>query len=481
MGNKRRPEFTIIIPAYNIEKHISECINSIKNQSFADFECIVIDDGSTDATYTATQKSISGDKRFELINMSNGGPQKAKAEGLDRAQGEYVLFIDADDTLHTDCLMRCNESVNDCDLLIFGINYQEFSGGVLVSERKVELMETVFKSGAELADWYIVNHKLLLYPNFNKCYRTGVLKKQNIKFRADVYFGEDRLFNFDFLKVSGKIKIIPDALYNHRKIKQSSITSVFRPHHIDELYFLHKAKMDCILNLSKTKNKEGKEAFKKYDVRKTVCQAFGHIAEHINELTVEALDEELKYLSLYRLPDYFYSSNEYPGDNLIDYINSLVFPENSEIDCDEITTVVVLGSTRCKYRIEGAFQKIGKRKYICCGGNISAYSDTDGHFLTEAEYMNRYLNKVGITDVLIENYSENTAENIKNAASMINQNENPVVVTGAFHQARTEQILKQMGLNWKVFPIYGPNTKPDNWYKSKIGITAIIGEFEGMI
>lgn len=392
-----------------------------------------------------------------------------------------MLFADGDDTLHPDCLRLCAEAVRDCDLLIFGISFQNYTDGVLTSECKAELAATEFASGAELADWYIANRKLLLYSNANKFYKTDLLKKRNIRFRDDLSFGEDRLFNFDFLAVSGKTKTLPHALYHYRKINQNSITSAFRPHHIKELVYLHTAKIECMADLSALGNSDELEAFKRYDIRKTVCAAFRHIAEHMAELPDSAIKSELSYLAAYELPTYFYSDAGQMRENLIDDINSVLFPADGEALADKVSAVVVLGSTRCRYRIEGAFRKFGKAKYICCGGNISDYKDADGRFLTEAEYMGAYLREMGATDVLIENQSKNTEENIKNAASIAASEENVAVVTGAFHQIRTEQVLKSMGLGWTVFPVYGPNTRPDNWYLSQTGIETIIGELERML
>ena len=319
----RKPKFTVVVTAYNIRNYIPDCIASLKAQSFPDFECIIIDDGSTDGTFCTAQKSVSDDERFTLLTVSHGGPQKAKNEGLQRANGEYVLFADGDDTLHPECLRRCSEIACDCDLLIFGINYQEFTDGVLISERKAELVETVFVSGAELADWYIANHKLLLYSNANKCYKTEVLKRWNIRFRDELSFGEDRLFNFDYLEVSGRIKALPDALYNYRKINRSSLTSVFRPHHIDELIYLHTAKIDCMTGLSTLRSSDEKEAFKRYDIRKTVCDAFRHIAEHMAELSDSEIKAEISHLSTCKLPEYFCSGSVQMRENLIDCIKSM--------------------------------------------------------------------------------------------------------------------------------------------------------------
>ena len=473
-----RPKFTIIITAYNIENYISECIASVKAQSFSDFECIIADDGSSDGTFLNAQKSISTDERFTVFSFPHGGPQNAKAEGLKRARGEYILFTDGDDTLQPDCLYSCEKNLNGCDLLIFGINFQNYSDGKTESEKKSELPDMEFSSGGELADWYINNHKLLLYSNANKCYRLDTLRLHNINFRSDLSFGEDRLFNFDFLKVSGKIKTISGVLYNYRKINENSVTSLFRKHHIDELVYLHKIKTEYLFSISTHASEDEKNDFVKYDIKKAVCESFRHLAEHIDDLSDDEAQNEISYISRYPLPEYFYSESCRTRDNLIEYINSIVFPESIEADTEGKCPVVVLGSRKCHYRIKGAFEKFGNTKYICCGGNISSYKDDTGNSLTEAEYMAFYLKNAGVKDIKIENNSSNTFENIKNAVTLTEKDANPVVVTGAFHLKRTRRILNDMGLDWSIFPLFGPNTKRDNWYKTKDGIMTIISEFE---
>lgn len=449
-------------------------------QTFSDFECVIVDDNSKDGTYIKAQESILGDERFNLIKIPHGGPQRAKMAGLSYSCGEYVLFVDGDDTLHPDCLRECNENAKECDLLIFGINYQEFLDNVLVKEYTSRLIDVEFATGSEFADCYIYDRNLSIYSSTNRIYKNDVLKKWNIKFRNDLFFGEDRLFNFDFLKVSKKIKFIPKALYNYRRINKNSITSTFRRHHINELVYLHKKKMECILGITSVSSDIDIESFKRYDISKAVCEAFRHISEHITELSDFEKESEISYLSTYDLPNYFYGGNESYNNNLIDYINKQIFPENNEINIDNVTTVIVLGCTRCKYGVEGAFNKFGtEKKYICCGGNISCYKDTEGHLMTEAEYMAYYLKANGVIDIFVEKQSRYTAENIKYAISELKPEECPVVVTGAYHKKRTEKILKGMNLKWDVFPTYGP--KPDSWFKNKNDIISVISEFERLV
>ena len=121
-----------------------------------------------------------------------------------------------------------------------------------------------------------------------------MLKRWNIRFRDELSFGEDRLFNFDFLEVSGRIKTLSDALYHYRKINRSSLTSVFRPHHIDELLYLHTAKIDCMTGLSASRTDDEKEDYKRYDIRKTVCDACRHIDEHADELSDSEIKAEIR-------------------------------------------------------------------------------------------------------------------------------------------------------------------------------------------
>lgn len=98
--------------------------------------------------------------------------------GLSCSRGEYVLFVDGDDTLHPNCLGICSENVKECDLLIFGINYQEFLDNVLVKEYTSRLMDMEFVTGSEFADCYIYDRNLSIYSSANRIYKNDVLKNQ---------------------------------------------------------------------------------------------------------------------------------------------------------------------------------------------------------------------------------------------------------------------------------------------------------------
>ena len=477
----KKPLFSIVVSAYNIEKYICDCINSIKIQEFDDFECIIVDDGSTDNTYGIVKECIKNDDRFRLISINHSGHSAARNIGLKEAIGEYILFPDGDDTLDSKCLSECTKHVGNNDALIFGIRYLEYNNEILINDYSTQLEEMVFETGSEVADWYAINHKLLLYSSANKCYRRKTLIDANISFK-NLSFGEDRIFNYDFLKVCDKVKTLNDVFYNYRHINPNSVTTQFRHHHIDELIMLHEEKMNCILNLSKKISNEEKLSYRKYDIFNTVYNAFIHLVEHKDELSKEIYEEELRHLSNSNLPDYFYiNSHRDSNHNLIEYINQAVFFDDEEIDSSKTNTAVVLGSKECKYRIENALKKFGNIRYICCGGNKSIYKNSDGSFLTEADFMGMYLNEHGITDIEIEDESTNTYGNIINASSYIRKNENVVITTAAFHKKRVIKILNDNNLHWKVFSVYGPNSSPKIWFNNIVGLNCVLGEYRRMM
>ncbi len=97
---------SIIVPVYNAEAHVAECLSSIQSQTFKDWECICVDDGSTDESPSIVEQFALNDPRFRLIQQKNGGPGVARNTGLESAKGESFTFVDADDLVHPEMLKR---------------------------------------------------------------------------------------------------------------------------------------------------------------------------------------------------------------------------------------------------------------------------------------------------------------------------------------------------------------------------------------
>ena len=97
MKESNNPVISVIIPCYNVEDYISECLNTVINQTFKELEIIVIDDGSKDCTKDIIEKFAKKDKRIIVINQENSGPSAARNRGVEIARGQYIGFIDSDD------------------------------------------------------------------------------------------------------------------------------------------------------------------------------------------------------------------------------------------------------------------------------------------------------------------------------------------------------------------------------------------------
>ena len=113
---KMSPRISVIVPVYNSEKYLYNCLQSIRNQQFTDFEVIIIDDGSTDNSLQICKDFAQQDNRFKIIHKKNEGVSIARNQGLKLAQGKWIAFIDSDDEISTDFL-TIPRHLEDCDVI----------------------------------------------------------------------------------------------------------------------------------------------------------------------------------------------------------------------------------------------------------------------------------------------------------------------------------------------------------------------------
>ena len=119
-----KPLFSVVVPAYNSEKFIDKCIDSLLSQTCKDFELILVDDGSVDDTLSVLNFYAEKDSRVRVLHQENGGHTSARNLGLAHSRGEYILFVDSDDWLDLDALEKCENEIreNNSDIIIFGIH-----------------------------------------------------------------------------------------------------------------------------------------------------------------------------------------------------------------------------------------------------------------------------------------------------------------------------------------------------------------------
>ncbi len=136
---------SVIVPIYNADKYLEDCLASIKNQTFKDFECIMIDDGSKDNSADIAKRYAEEDERFKYFYQENAGVSAARNYGLDVSKGKYVVFVDSDDMISFDCLKWLNSAKKNYPQSLPTVMWKRFknSGGGLLSEESVPTVDTV--------------------------------------------------------------------------------------------------------------------------------------------------------------------------------------------------------------------------------------------------------------------------------------------------------------------------------------------------
>lgn len=204
------PLVSVVIPAYNAEKFVGNMINDLISQTYHNFEVIVVDDGSTDKTASVVKRVARTDKRIKLVNQPNQGASAARNHGIELARGKFVFFFDADDKLDSRILekMIAAAQANPNSLVICGkyLNQEKqplpFSG--LVHEKT-----TTFVLKSLLKNDY-------LYSPWNKVYHLDLVKRYNIRFETNTHYGEDLIFNLEYLCHSQTIYGVKTPLYHYK-------------------------------------------------------------------------------------------------------------------------------------------------------------------------------------------------------------------------------------------------------------------------
>lgn len=213
---------TVIIPVYNVEKYLRDCLDSVLNQTMPNWEAVCVNDGSTDGSAAILKEYAGKDERFRIITQSNKGLSSARNTGLDAANGEYVLFLDSDDWLESDALQTLADHLDGEDLVCFsGRRFFEETGAYHPAD---SLAERVYSTGME---YY--NENALLHRDFAfvcavlKLYKGSFLVEHGLRFKEGI-FHEDNLFTPQACYYAHRVKVIDKCLYNYR-VRPHSITT----------------------------------------------------------------------------------------------------------------------------------------------------------------------------------------------------------------------------------------------------------------
>lgn len=208
-----RYKVSIIIPVYNAEKYIFQCLDSIISQTYRELEIILVDDGSKDYSLDICRQFEQRDKRISvLLNKHNLGVSKAKNKALDLVKGEYVMFLDADDYVKEDFVEQMVNALNSADIVACG--YMKVGAEI----KQFHLSEQG-KLDKDTFYFHTLCSNLIGVYCTNKLFRRELI--ENIRFCEDLSIGEDMLFLAQYLRLCNNFQYIPQCLYVYRTNEHS--------------------------------------------------------------------------------------------------------------------------------------------------------------------------------------------------------------------------------------------------------------------
>lgn len=222
------PILSIIIPIYNTEKYLHRCIDSILNQSFSDFELILVNDGSVDNSLYICNQFAERDTRIKVIDQCNKGVSEARNIGLEYSTGKYISFIDSDDSIMRDMYSTLvkNIELTNCDHIICGYNEINESNNVIA--HLFDLPNKTPLNSSDIIERIISS----IFTPINltnslchKLYRRNIIVDNHLSFKKRQR-GEDWLFNIEYLQLIKSALYINTPLYNYHRNSNSIMSQI---------------------------------------------------------------------------------------------------------------------------------------------------------------------------------------------------------------------------------------------------------------
>ena len=218
------PKFSLIVPCYNVEDYIVDCIRSIQKQTFEDFEVLCVDDCGSDSTIDLIRVFAQKDKRIKIITHNhNKGLGAARNTALKHAIGEYVICIDSDDWIKPDCLQTVYDAFNKV-----GYNSIWFKADIFIQDQLATTKYDLYPLYTDCSEGNLIldDTNFINYPlvTWNKAYKRDFIINNNIKWSEGKFF-EDVEFYWMFHTLSPYVYVIDKPLYMYRKRSNSICTN----------------------------------------------------------------------------------------------------------------------------------------------------------------------------------------------------------------------------------------------------------------
>ncbi|WP_349410684.1 glycosyltransferase family 2 protein [Pseudalkalibacillus sp. SCS-8] len=224
---------SIVVPIYNVERYLSRCLESIKNQSYKNLEIILVVDGATDGSLKIAKGYENQDSRIKVFQKENGGLSDARNYGMGKVTGRYTMFVDSDDWLEMNIVERLKETLEEHEAqVVQSAFYYTYDHYMLVDERERKIGSPPVKLNNLQLMNELIRNKLVKNFVWAKLYQTELIK--NIPFKKGVIF-EDMYWSYKVMKEVQQYVIINEPLYHYYQ-RSSSISGTYSPRSMDLIY-----------------------------------------------------------------------------------------------------------------------------------------------------------------------------------------------------------------------------------------------------
>lgn len=278
-------KISIIVPVYNAEQFISQCLDSIVNQTYTNLEVIIINDGSTDATGVLCDAYAKKDSRLHVIHKMNEGVSKARNIGFKVSSGDYIQLADADDVLYPTLCEKLVEGMeaNNADIVICGFRTTFYENGKCVRAFDLAPEDRVYSIENDLlSEFCMYRESGLMNVSWNKLYKRSIIHEKAVTFPEEIHISDDQFFALQYWAHVTTVCALSDVLYEYRQINKASITakyhekfSLYSEQFLDFVRTFYRS--HCAAN-----SVHERQAFARIVLR-TVCSAFEYVVMHSKE------------------------------------------------------------------------------------------------------------------------------------------------------------------------------------------------------
>lgn len=218
-------KFSIIVPVYNVEDYLDECVNSVVSQSYDNWELILVDDGSPDNCPQMCEEWANKDSRIKAVHKSNGGLSSARNAGIKHCTGDYILFLDSDDFYNDKKALETLASnlKDNEDVLVFGCTDFNMNTGKTIISRTGYDLQLIAEKDKIKSLHYLLSKKMIPGGACIFCTKSSLIRKYNICFKEGIQ-DEDYDFVLSVFTLCETITAIDNPFYSYRHGREGSIT-----------------------------------------------------------------------------------------------------------------------------------------------------------------------------------------------------------------------------------------------------------------